>query len=255
MNDKRLPVGLHLVELRRRLTWSVAAVLVCTVVSFVFHQQILTLLMKPAQGFAEMPSGKPIYTDLTEFIGVAMKVSLLGGLVLSFPLVLYQIVRFVAPGLSGTERRYLYLLVPGALTAFLLGAAFGYRVLFPPAVEFLLSFGSDVATPYIRVGNYTSLMLTLLFWMGIVFETPIVAFFLSKIGVVTPRLMSRNRRYAVVVAFLLGAIITPTFDPINQTLVALPIIVMYELGILLARLGQRGRQGVSGELGLDTERR
>ena len=192
MNDKRLPVGLHLVELRRRLTWAVAAVLVCTVVSFVFHQQILTLLMKPAQGFAAIPSGKPIYTDLTEFIGVAMKVSLLGGLVLSFPFVLYQIVRFVAPGLSGTERRYLYLLVPGALIAFLLGAAFGYRVLFPPAVEFLLSFGSDVATPYIRIGNYTSLMLTLLFWMGIVFETPIVAFFLSKIGVVTPRLMSQE---------------------------------------------------------------
>ncbi len=255
MNNKRLPVGLHLVELRRRLTWSVAAVLVCTVVSFVFHQQILELLMKPAQGFAAIPSGKPIYTDLTEFIGVAMKVSLLGGLVLSFPFVLYQIVMFVAPGLSGTERRYLYLLVPGALIAFLLGAAFGYRVLFPPAVEFLLSFGSDVATPYIRIGNYTSLMLTLLFWMGIVFETPIVAFFLSKIGIVTPRLMSRNRRYAVVVAFLLGAIITPTFDPINQTLVALPIIVMYELGILLARLGGRGRQRASGELGLGTERR
>ena len=255
MNDKRLPVGLHLGELRGRLTWSVAAVLVCTAISFLFHQQILALLMKPAEGFADIPSGKPIYTDLTEFIGVAMKVSLLGGLVLSSPFLLYQMVMFVAPGLSGTERRYLYLIIPGAVIAFALGAAFGYRVLFPPAVKFLLSFGSDVATPYIRIGNYTSLMLTLLFWMGIVFETPIVAFFLAKIGVVTPQLMSKNRRYAVVAAFILGAIITPTFDPINQTLVAVPIIVMYELGILLARLGNRGRQRASGELGLDADRR
>ncbi len=95
-------------------------------------------------------------------------------------------------------------------------------------------------------------MLTLLFWMGIVFETPVVAFFLSKIGLVTPRFLARNRRYAVVIAFVLGAIITPTFDPINQSLVALPIIVMYELGIWLAKLGYRGRES-SRELTLDTE--
>ena len=241
MSDKRLSIESHLMELRTRLTLSVLAVLICTALSFVFHQAILDFLMDPAEGFAEMPTGKPIYTDLTEFIGVAMRVSLLGGAVLSFPFVLFQIVRFVAPGLSSSEKRYLYLLVPGALISFALGATFGYKVLFPPAVKFLLSFGSDVATPYIRIGNYTSLMVTLLFWMGIVFETPIVAFFLSKIGIVTPELMTRNRRYAIVASFVIGAIITPTFDPVNQTLVALPVIVMYELGILLARLGTRGK--------------
>ena len=143
------------------------------------------------------------------------------------------------PGLSPAERRYLYVLLPASLLSFLLGAAFGHQVLFPPAVRFLLSFGSEVAEPYIRIGNYTNLMLTLLFWMGLVFEMPILAYFLSKIGVVTSSFLARNRRYAVVMAFILGALITPTFDPFNQTLVALPIIVMYEIGIWLAKLGGR----------------
>ncbi len=251
MKDRQLPIRSHLTELRGRLGRSVIAVLVLTMVAFAFHQQILEFLMIPAQGFAAIPNEKPIYTDLTEFVGVAMKVSLLGGVVLSLPFVLYQLVMFVSPGLTGSERRYLFALLPLSLMAFLVGAAFGYRVLFPPAVRFLLSFGTEVATPYIRIGNYVSLMLTLLFWMGIVFETPIVAFFLSKIGVVTPAFLAKNRRYAVVIAFVLGAMITPTFDPINQTLVALPIIVMYELGIWLAKLGARGRRGAA-ELTLDT---
>ena len=255
MSGRQLTIGQHLRELRTRLTWSVVAVLVLTGLSFAFHQQILTLLMKPAQGFAGMPAGKPIYTDLTEFIGVAMKVSLLSGFVLALPIVLFQIVLFVAPGLTTAERRYLYALVPVSLLAFVAGAAFGYRILFPPAVNFLLTFGSDVATPLIRIGNYTNLMITLLFWMGIIFEIPVVLFFLSKVGLVNHRMLARSRRYAVIAAFVLGAIITPTFDPINQSFVALPIIVLYEISIWLARFGGRGRRREAEELELETRRR
>ena len=254
MKDRSFTISEHLVELRRRLTWSAMAVLVCTGLAFAFHQQILTLLMKPAEGFAGIPAQKPIYTDLTELIGVAMKVSLLAGVMLALPFVLFQMAMFLAPGLTHVERRYLYTLLPVSLLAFVAGAAFGYRILFPPAVRFLLTFGSDIATPYIRIGNYAGLMLTLLFWMGIVFETPVVLFFLSKIGVVTPRFLARSRRYAIVVAFILGAIITPTFDPINQTFVALPIIVLYEVGIWLAKLGWRGREAGSQQFNLDAER-
>ena len=231
----------HITELRRRLMYSAIAVLITTVIAFIFHEQILTLLMRPAQGFTDIPSGKPIYTDLTEFISTAMKASLLVGFLAALPFVLYQMVMFVAPGLSPSERRYLYGLMPAVIIAFALGAVFGYRILFPPAIHFLLSFGSDIATPYIRIGNYVSLMISLLLWMGVVFETPIVLFFLSRIGVVSPQQLGRQRRYAVVVAFILGALITPTFDPINQTLVALPIIVLYEVGIWLAKLGARQR--------------
>lgn len=231
----------HITELRRRVMYSAIAVLITTVIAFVFHEQILYLLMQPAQGFTDIPSGKPIYTDLTEFISTAMKASLLVGFFAALPFVLFQMVLFVAPGLNPSERRYLYLLIPAVIFAFILGAAFGYRILFPPAVHFLLSFGSDIATPYIRIGNYVSLMMSLLLWMGVVFETPIVLFFLSRIGIVSPRQLGRQRRYAIVVAFILGALITPTFDPINQTLVALPIIVLYEVGIWLAKIGARQR--------------
>lgn len=240
-SDNGVPFQDHITELRRRVMYSAIAIFITTVIAFIFHEQVLTLLMQPAQGFTNIPSGKPIYTDLTEFISTAMKASLLVGLLTAMPFVLYQMVRFVAPGLSPSERRYLYGLLPAVVLAFLLGAAFGYRVLFPPAIHFLLSFGSDIATPYIRIGSYVSLMISLLFWMGIVFETPIVLFFLSRIGVVSPEQLGRQRRYAIVVAFILGALITPTFDPVNQTLVALPIIVLYEVGIWLAKIGARQR--------------
>lgn len=242
VNDKRQGLGGHLVELRRRLTWSAIVITLVAVVAFIFHQPILSLLMAPAQGFSTMPDQKPIYTELTEFIGIAMKASLLVGFFGALPFLLYQLVAFVSPGLNSKERRYLYSLMPLSLIAFVLGAAFGYFVLFPPAVNFLISFGSDVATPLIRIGNYVNLMLSLLFWMGIVFELPLVLFFLSKIGVVTSSFLSRNRRYAVVAAFILGAIITPTFDPINQSLVAIPIITLYEVGIWLARFGGKSKR-------------
>ena len=240
--DGSAPLTSHLHELRRRLTYAAVSVLVTTAVAFVFHEQVLILLMEPAQQFVDIPGGKPIYTELTEFISVAAKTSLLVGLFVSLPFVLYQIVMFVAPGLNPKERRYLYILMPASLLAFVAGAAFGYRVLFPPMVNFLLNFGSDVATPLISIRSYVNLMLRLLFWMGIIFEIPVVVFFLAKIGLVSPEALARNRRYAIVVAFILGAVITPTFDPINQALVAGPIIVLYEASVWLAKFAARGRR-------------
>jgi sec-independent protein translocase protein TatC len=242
MNEDGAPLRTHLTELRRRLTYAAVSVLVTTAVAFVFHEQVLILLMEPAQQFVNIPGGKPIYTELTEFISVAAKTSLLVGLFVSLPFVLYQIVMFVAPGLKPKERRYLYVLMPASLLAFVVGAAFGYRVLFPPMVNFLLNFGSDVATPLISIRSYVNLMLTLLFWMGVIFEIPVVTFFLAKIGLVSPEALGRNRRYALIAAFILGAVITPTFDPINQALVALPIIVLYEVSVWLAKLAVRGRR-------------
>ena len=239
MNDRSLPVSQHLTELRRRVTWSAASVLVTTGIAFAFHRQILRLLMEPAKRFESIPNQQPIFTDMTEFIGVATKTSLLVGIFAALPFVLFQVVLFVAPGLKTRERVYLYALLPTSLLVFLLGSAFGYLVLFPPAINFLLTFGSDVATPYIRLSSYVNLILSLLFWMGILFQTPLVLFFLSRIGVVNYRWLAGKRRIAVVVAFILGALITPTFDPVNQALVAVPIIVLYEVGIWLARLGGR----------------
>ena len=253
MNDRSLPVSQHLTELRRRVTWSAVSVLVTTGIAFAFHRQILRLLMEPAERFVDIPNQQPIFTEMTEYISVATKTSLLVGIFGALPFVLYQIVMFVAPGLKTREKVYLYALLPTSVLVFLLGSAFGYLVLFPPAIDFLLNFGSDVATPFIRLGSYIGLILALLFWMGILFQTPLVLFFLSRIGVVNYRWLAGKRRIAVVVAFILGALITPTFDPVNQALVAVPIIVLYEVGIWLARLGGR-RESPAGALEAETGR-
>lgn len=242
MKDREVPLRNHLGELRRRLIVSVIVVLGFTVAAFVFNEDLIRLLMEPASGFEQIPQGKPVYTDLTEYIGVAMKVSVYTAIAASIPFLLYQVVMFVAPGLTATERRYLYLMLPLSVVAFLAGAAFGYKILFPPAVGFLLSFGANVAVPFIRVGSYINLMINLLIWMGLIFEMPLVLFFLGKIGVVTHKWLAKQRRYAVLIAFILGAIITPTFDPINQAMVAGPIIVLYELSIWLVWFGTRGRR-------------
>ena len=149
---------------------------------------------------------------------------------------------FASPGLEKREKIYLWILIPSSLTLFLLGAAFGYWILFPPMIKFLLTFGSDIASPFIKIGNYTNIMISLLFWMGLIFETPLIMFFLSKIGVVNHNILRKYRRHTIVIAFVLGAIITPTIDPITQSLVALPIIIMYEAGIWLSWIAKRDNQ-------------
>ena len=156
-------------------------------------------------------------------------------------MILYQVVRFVAPGLTGQEKRYLLLFIPGAVLAFAGGIAFGYYILTPQALPFLISFSDNVAEPLIRISSYVDVMLRFLFWMGVVFETPLVMVLLARLGIVPARAFSRFRRFWLVIAFIIAAVITPTFDPVNQVLVALPLLVLYELGILLARLaGRRG---------------
>ena len=234
----------HLTELRRRLVRVAIVVLIGIILAFIFRGFILEVLMTPAEGFDTLPNGKPVYTEMTEMIGITMKISLVSGFILALPV--------FAPGLTRKERGYLVFLLPGSVVSFAVGASFGYFVLFPPALNFLLTFGSDVATPMIRIGNYMNLVINLLFWMGIAFEMPLVIFFLAKIGIVAPRHLTWFRRYAVILAFVLGAMITPTFDPINQSLVALPIIVLFEFSILLARFAARGK---SNSRNIDLSRR
>ena len=241
MNEYRLTILAHLAELRRRLIISVLALLVGAGVAFFFFERIIQLLVRPARDLESAAGGQLVFTEVTELLTTSIKVSFVAGFILAFPVVLFQVIMFVAPGLTSRERRYLLGFMPGALLAFLAGVAFAYFVLTPPALHFLLTFGSDVATPMIRVSNIVNLMVRLLFWMGIAFETPLVMYLLAQLGIVSARRMAKFRRYWVVVAFILGAIITPTVDPVNQALVAGPLLALYEVGILLARIAGRGR--------------
>ncbi|MCZ6891082.1 MAG: twin-arginine translocase subunit TatC [Chloroflexi bacterium] len=243
--ESRLTLREHLEELRKRLFVAALAVALGTVVAFVLHREILKLLMEPADDLLSGTDAGLIYTNLTENLGVSMKVSLLGGFILALPVVVYELVMFIAPGLTPRERRYLLMFLPAVVITFALGVLFGYFIMLPPALRFLLTFDADIATPMIRVGNYMGIVTRLLFWLGMVFEIPILIFLLAKLRLVNHRMLARRRRIAVILAFVLGAMITPTFDPINQTLVAIPIVLLYEAGIWLAWLARRGEKSSS----------
>lgn len=237
-NESRMGILAHLEEIRRRMKWSLVAIIVTTSVSFAFAKYLFKILMLPAQGF------KPVFTEMPEMFATYIKVSIVSGFVLVTPFLLYQLVMFVNPALTRGERRFLFSMLPVVFLFFAGGVAFGYFILLPPAIKFLLTFGSDIATPMIKIGNYINLVTMLLFWIGLSFELPAVLFFLAKLGVVSAEGLAKKRRFALIGAFILGAVITPTFDPVNQSLVAIPLIVLYELGIILSRFARRKRSNL-----------
>jgi sec-independent protein translocase protein TatC len=150
-------------------------------------------------------------------------------------MIVYQGLRFVSPGLNPNERRWLYATVFGATVLFLSGVAFAYYVALPPALDFLLGFGGgDLAKPELRIGSYVDFVTRLLFWTGVSFQTPLIVMYLSRFGIVSAGQLLRWWRFAIVAAFVVAAIVTPTIDPVTQSLVAGPIIVLYFLGIVLA---------------------
>ena len=225
----------HLNELRSRFIKSLIALVVGTGVSAVFTFRVLEFLKGPA---GDTPL---VYIDPTEFITTYFKVALLGGFILAMPVVLYQMIMFAAPGLTPREKRYVLVSVPGIILSFAAGVVFAWFILIPPALNFLLNFGGDVAEANIRIGRYINLILALTLWVGLSFQTPLVMTLLSRLGVVKPASFAKRRKMAIVGAFIAAAVFTPTFDPVNQTLLASPIIVLYEIGIWLSKLANRRR--------------
>ncbi len=233
----------HIEELRFRLFVSALTVVIGLGVSFFFGGEIIDFLKKPAEargrGELELQFIEPFELFVTFF-----RVSLLGGLILGMPMIVYQGLRFVSPGLNPNERRWLYATVFGTFVLFLGGVAFAYYIALPPALDFLLDFGGgDIAKANIRVGSYVDFVTRLLFWTGVSFQTPLVVMYLARFGIVSARQLLRWWRYAIVAAFIIAAIVTPTIDPVTQSLVAGPIIVLYFLGIFLAVIVQSRRRG------------
>ncbi len=232
-DEKKLSVLGHLNELRRRLIRSLIAVAITSILSFIFAPQIFEILKEPAGDF------NPIFIEMTEMIGAYMRVSLISGIILAMPYLTYELIMFISPALTRREKKYVYLILPWIALMFAGGVTFGYFILIPPATRFLITFGSNIATPQIKIGNYISIVTRLLLAIGLVFEMPVLTTFLARIGIITPKWLSDKRKAAIIFAFILAAIITPTFDPINQTLVAVPLIVLYEMSIWLAKLVYR----------------
>jgi sec-independent protein translocase protein TatC len=232
-DDKKSTVLGHLREIRRRLIQCVIAVVITTGISFIFAKQIFQVLILPA-GNIDL-----IYIEMTEMIGTYMKVCLTSGIILAMPYIIFQFLMFVSPALTHKEKKYVYVILPFVGMMFIAGVVFGYYILVPPGMRFLTTFGSDIATPQIKIGNYISVVTRLLLAIGFVFEMPVVSTFLARLGVLTPKWLSGKRKPAIILALIVAAIITPTFDPVNQLLVAVPLIVLYEMCIWLAKLVQR----------------
>ncbi len=228
--EKKLSIFEHLAELRKRLIRSLIAVAITSILSFIFYQQIFDILLYPAQGVALQA------IDMTEMIGTIMRVCLVSGIILAMPWLTYELIMFVSPALTRREKGYVYLILPWIALMFLAGVVFGYFVMIPRMISFLLSFGGHIATIQPRIGNYISIVTRLLLVIGFVFEMPVLTTFLARLGVLKPKWLSDRRKAAVIVAFILAALITPTIDPINQCIVAAPLIVLYEMSIWLAKL-------------------
>ena len=227
--EKRMTLIEHLEELRGRLIKSAIALAVTTLASLIFTGRLLKILVAPA-------GIKPIFLRPTEMFVTYMRVALISGTALAMPVIVYQVLRFVLPALKPHERRYLYIIVPGATFSFLLGLAFAYFAMLPFALRYLLSFGGNIAEAKWAIGEYISFVTKLLFWVGVTFETPLLVFFLAKLGVVTPEMLARYRKYAIVAIAVLAAVITPTPDPFNMMVVMVPLLILYEIGVLLAKL-------------------
>jgi len=240
---REAPLMEHLEELRSRLIWAIASWAAMTVVAFTFRVQILEALRRPLDAYNERATLKAelIVLNITEPFLTAFKVAAFGGLALALPFIVYQIWAFIAPGLYEHERRLAIPFILGAGFSFALGALFAYFVLLPFAVPFLLGFLGDVVTPQISIGMYMGQVVTILALIGILFEMPVVSFLLAKLGLLSSRFLINNWRIAVVLLVTLAALITPTVDVVNLSLVSIPLIVLYGFSILLVKWAERGR--------------
>lgn len=238
IKDREMTLLEHFKELRIRITWMAGAIAIGMMINFVaFGFKIMAFLQVPAQ--KSIPDFKPQFTEPLENLVAYFQVGLLAGLAFAMPVIVYHIMRFVSPALSKHERRWAIPISIGASLSFIGGMAFAYYIVLPLALNFLLTFGEDVARADWKIGNYNNFVTRILLVLGLVFETPLFVMGLAKMKVVTAKVLLQRWRAAIVMAFIISAILTPTIDPVTQTLVAGPMIVLYFAGIGLAWLVRR----------------
>lgn len=216
----------HLEELRKRLIKSLIFIIAASCGLYAFVDRILPSLVKPVGGL--------IFIAPHEAFISRIKIAFFGGLFLSLPFVLYQIWRFISLALKPNERKYTLIFGPFSLVVFFIGASFGYFIIIPVGIKFLLGFATDLIRPMISVSKYISFVGILTLNFGLVFELPLVALFLTKIGLLTPQLLSKRRRHAAVLIFIVAAILTPP-DIITQCLMAIPLLILYEISIFFSK--------------------
>ncbi|GAB6904357.1 Sec-independent protein translocase protein TatC [Desulfosarcina cetonica] len=232
--DDKIPFTAHLEELRRRLIISFIAVGVGFVVCYGFKEKLFQILTHPL--ITVMKQGDTlIYTGLPEAFFTFLKVSFLGGLMLASPVIIYQFWMFVAPGLYAREKKLLLPIVFLSSVFFVGGALFGYFIVFPFGFQFFLGFATETIRPMPSMKEYLGFSAKLLLAFGLVFELPLVITFLARLGIVSVDFLKKNRKYAILLFFVVAAILTPP-DVVTQAMMAGPLMVLYEISILGARI-------------------
>jgi len=226
----------HLEELRKRIVRSAIFVGIGTAVCWGFRERIYDLMQKPIVDVLRekhLPE-KLVYLNPVDPFNLYLKISMLAGLFLTSPFVLYQVWMFISPGLYRNEKRYVMPFMASTITLFTLGGYFGYSVAYPRALDFFVVKFNGQFQPMITISEYTQLFLSIVVGMGLIFEMPILVFFLAFMGIMTPSFMVKNFRYAILVIFVLAAIVTPTPDIVNMCVFAAPMLALYALSIGVA---------------------
>jgi sec-independent protein translocase protein TatC len=238
--EEKMPFTSHLEELRARIIRIMIAAAIGFGVCWYFKEWLFQIITRPLYQVLP-PNSFMIYTSLPEAFFNYMKISFYGSLFLTSPYIFYQLWKFISPGLYKSEKKYMIPFVISSTILFICGILFGYYLALPPAFSFFVEFSSDFLKPMFSLREYLSLSLKLLLAFGVSFELPVVIFFLARIGVVSSKMLSRNRRYAILIIFIAAAILTPSPDALTQIIMAIPLMGLYEIGIIVAKLAEKKR--------------
>lgn len=241
MADEKITFTSHLEELRKRIIICIGAVAVGFLASYFFSEQIFTILVKPLK--EELPPDSLlIFTGLPEAFLVYLKLAFFAALFLSSPVILWQVWCFIAPGLYDREKKYVYPFVIFSTLFFVAGVSFGYFIVFPLAFKFFMGYSTELIKPLPSVKEYLSFSCKMLLAFGIVFELPLFVLFLAKIGVVNERMLRSQRKFAILGIFIAAAVLTPP-DVVSQILMAFPLLVLYEISILVTKYFGKKAEG------------
>ncbi|MDZ7315526.1 MAG: twin-arginine translocase subunit TatC [candidate division KSB1 bacterium] len=235
IDEKRMSFWEHLEELRWTIIRSLIGVFIGMIICFIFQKQVIDFLRAPAPEDLKL-----IYLSLPEGFVIYIKVAMFGGLIIALPYVVYEFWKFIVPGLLEKERKLVPPIAFATVLCFIAGGAFAYYIMIPFAIKFLLSFQTDYLSAMITIGKYLGFVVTMILAFGVVFELPVLSFLLSKMGLLTPGFMREYRRYAYVLIFILGALVTPP-DVMSQLMLAIPLIVLYEISIFVSAIVVRRR--------------
>lgn len=228
----------HLQELRTRLMWVVGAVILGTLIAMLFTAPILEFITSPLTRVGDRPQA----IGPTDTIVVFFKVSLTTGAAIAMPMIIYHLIAFIAPGLFPHERRALLIILPGFMALFVIGASFAFFVMLPAAINFLQAFLSEAIRQDWTIDRYISFSTRIVFWIGVAFEMPLVVSFLARIGVLSGQTLRKYWRHSIVVNGIVAALITPTVDPVNMTIVMAPLLVLYAISTGLAFMLYKPRE-------------